>query len=781
MGRYYRHPVAPIIDYSYKLPFQELFQAMQMKEKTQAQSLKTMRDSEAAMDKMFKATPGAKPDEALRDEKMGEFNTFVQEMSQQDLTKGEAINSINDYISNFARDEDVVAITQRNAQYEKAMQDIKDYRKKNGMIDPTQTWFFQQSIADYNKGGYDRDASWSGVTGYYDYGDELRKIGETVEEEVTTKFGEDGRFYYTVKNTDRGLAKVRKAIYENMSPLSRAALQNEYAVMKDQFTRAGEELPEGMESFEEFVLQKSNSAASPFVKHDQEVTGRKESASYKQSVENAANMSMVTSPGMKVSAKDVSATRKTMRDTDLRRKGIANQLKGMGLDVDSGQDADQWLANNADKPGAAELYQEYLNAEEQLAAGKQFIQQINSGVTNKDPEYWQKHYDKLVNNGWIDNKGEIKVTDSKGQVKKVKMKSPEDLMNAMVENKFDIDIGERGAFEQVFDYAAYSLGILDEEGSLKNPFVSEVQHKDKTKVVDWNMFTENEVGMDARFQLELLSDEVNEDFEDYADEEEALGSNVSIVAPPDKSTLGGIRKNIQGVAQRGSGMFSSLESGKKLQEYFADTPLDRSKIQIDLTDGANAQGQPIVWVTGYDKDGKEVISKPFAYHAETDLEAQQLSEEIIKAGKINQNAGQIRLGERVAATPIHNRFKSTGLTDTDRVVQSIKRKPRFQDGPFAGRQGIINNIPGYQGEMGLFAEASATDKLLYTLVEKADDGSWVPLAYPKAVGRNGELENRAISAFGLSKLSWLLYKAQESLRTGQAYSWTQDSFVTVQE
>ena len=30
MGRYYRHPVAPIIDYSYKLPFQELFQAMQM-------------------------------------------------------------------------------------------------------------------------------------------------------------------------------------------------------------------------------------------------------------------------------------------------------------------------------------------------------------------------------------------------------------------------------------------------------------------------------------------------------------------------------------------------------------------------------------------------------------------------------------------------------------------------------------------------------------------------------------------------------------------------------
>ena len=121
MGRYYRHPVAPIIDYSYKLPFQELFQAMQMKEKTQAQSLKTMRDSEAKMNELFQATPGATPDEKMRDKKMADFNKFVTDMSQKDLTKGDAINDINNYITQFARDEDVQAISQRYNQYTQAI------------------------------------------------------------------------------------------------------------------------------------------------------------------------------------------------------------------------------------------------------------------------------------------------------------------------------------------------------------------------------------------------------------------------------------------------------------------------------------------------------------------------------------------------------------------------------------------------------------------------------------------------------------------------------------
>ena len=781
MGRYYKHPVAPIIDYSYKLPFQELFQAMQMKEKTQAQSLKTLRDSEAQMDSMFKATPGAKPDERVRKEKMEGFNSFVQEMSQQDLTKGDAINDINNYITKFARDEDVLAITQRNAQYDLAMKERKEYKKKNGVLAPDQDYFFSQSISDYNKkDAYDRDAQWASISGYHDYGKELRTIAKEVESTVTRMPGENGRFYYTVKNKDKGLAKISRAIQNNMSPLSKAALQNEFAVLRDQYARSSEEMPEGNDTFEEFVINKANNAAAPYVIHDQEMVGRRESAAYKQSIENAADMSIVTSPAMKISGKDVAAARNQMRQVNLSKQKAAGELKKLGFDVNSGQDIEEWLLQNPGENGAnagvVQQYQQLAQTEEQST---QFLDQINAGVVSKNPKYWEKTYNKLVADGWIDSDKYIQISNAEGKLEKIKMADADALMEAMVHNQFNIDDKERGWIEQKFDWAGEGLGLLDEEGYFKYGVLlgeSGVDFTDKVKA-----------GLDARFQMELLQDQVLDKFESYADEEEALGTNVNTLAVSPKSSLGVLAKNVQSVAQKGDGMFSSLESGKKLQEYFADTPLARDKIKVSLTDASNAEGFPIMWVTGYNKEGVEILSKPFAYHSATDAEMELIGDEIIKAGRLNNNSGQIRLGERSKAMPYKHQFEATGLTDTDRVVQSIKSKIPFPAGHFAaGRQAIINGIPSWDMKLGLMAEVTATDDLLYTLVEKLENGSWTPVAYENAINREGKPENRAISAIGLSKLSWLLYKEKESIESAKAgrptaYYRTNDDFVSIQE
>jgi len=113
MGRYYRHAVAPIIDYSYKLPFQELFKAMQMKEQQQQQAISSLQQSESQTNQAFQAASGLKYDNEIRDKKMTEFNDYISKMSTQDLTKMENINDINNYVKGFGRDKDVLAITKR--------------------------------------------------------------------------------------------------------------------------------------------------------------------------------------------------------------------------------------------------------------------------------------------------------------------------------------------------------------------------------------------------------------------------------------------------------------------------------------------------------------------------------------------------------------------------------------------------------------------------------------------------------------------------------------------
>ena len=167
MGRYYRHPVAPILDYSYKLPFAELFKAMQMKETKQQESLDSMRKSYNQMDSIFEAIPGAKYDVEMRDKKMGEFDNYVKTMSQKDLTKGDVINDINNYIGDFARNEDVKAIATRTNDYNAKMKELQASKAKHGINLPEERYWLDKSLQQYNEGeGYERDLTLGEVKGH---------------------------------------------------------------------------------------------------------------------------------------------------------------------------------------------------------------------------------------------------------------------------------------------------------------------------------------------------------------------------------------------------------------------------------------------------------------------------------------------------------------------------------------------------------------------------------------------------------------------------------------
>jgi hypothetical protein len=751
MGRYYKHPVAPIIDYSYKLPFQELFQAMQMREKTQAQSLKTLRDSEAQMNKMFKATPGAKPDEEVRKQKMNDFNTFVSEMSKQDLTKGESINDINNYITDFARDEDVQAISQRNSQYEASMQELKDFKKKNGMLTKDQRYFFDQSISDYNKGNeYDRDTQWSGVSGYYDYGKELREIGKVVEDQVITRPGEDGRFYYTIKNTTRDLKKVRDAIEGGMSSMSRSALANEFSVIQDQYRRAGEEMPEGNNTFEEFVINKSHNASLPFIKNDSEMTGRTESSAYKERMKGAGELTTGVSAVQSFSSTDVSSARNSRRENDLSLRKVTKLLKDRdGLDfADPNTNIEQWLENNKDNVGALESFQIYEDLQNKIGQSDQFLTQVNDGYanSNKGKDFWNTQYSNFserfltkTNNGDL-----LEWTDDDGNAHKERITNSKEFQDLIVSGR--LNISPRSEFRQILGDVFGAVPTGGGGSGKTGPGYRQAKLQD-------------------------IVDNTYSNLSDFADEEEGLSSNVSIVRPIDKSKAGQARINIQELAQSDAALFESLEGGEPLGNFLTTNKIKRGNIEVNLTDGANSDGKPIVWVSGFDDDGEKIVSKGFAFLDETGRTSQIISESIIAAGQLNGNEAQVKLGERVAATPELNRLRATGLLQSPNVVAAVKASKT---------QSIVNEVNGYNGLFSLRVSAP-NETLYYELLDP--DGEPVQLT---TLGPNNEVlpdddpENATLKGYNLSTIAWMLYKERLQKTQGTAYDKYSENFIRIQ-
>ncbi len=279
--------------------------------------------------------------------------------------------------------------------------------------------------------------------------------------------------------------------------------------------------------------------------------------------------------------------------------------------------------------------------------------------------------------------------------------------------------------------------------------------------------------------MQMLYDEVVSDFGDFAMEEEGLASNVTIINPSSASKLGRMRDLIQDNAQSSATIFKSLEGGETLGDFLeaktdGGTKVDRSKIRVDFTDGASANGNPVMWISAYDKDGKEVISKPFEYLAETDEESRLLSESVITAGQMNKNSSQIRLGERVAANPIKKNLEATGLLQTPSVVARIKS---------AGNEGIVNTVPGYEQKLRLHAIAP-NRKIHYTLLHEASPGNWEPVKLttvtPEGQLITDETQEDDLDADGLTKIAWLMWKEQRAAQTGTGYDPISDRFIKIQ-
>jgi len=478
-------------------------------------------------------------------------------------------------------------------------------------------------------------------------------------------------------------------------------------------------------------------------------------------------MTTGTSPVQSFNGADVSTAADTRRQTDLNLRATKNSLKELGLNVDNANaDVDSWLRQNQNNPQALELYEAYEGLSQQLQQSNQFLQQVNQGFVSQNPKYWEDRFADLQQAGWFERfKGKLPIKDAEGNTKFVKMENAEDLQNLVINNKMLMK--EQGVLGQVWDDVTDFLEFRDETGTFGLGTINPLADRwDPIKMAE---------DPDARWVIQQMVDEAYSDLRDYAEEEEGLSSNVTIVRPTDESKLGQVRNLIQDVAQDNSVLFKSLEGAGTLEDYLTENNINRKNIRINLTDGAAASGNPVVWISSVNDDGtadKKGISKGFEYLDETGRTSQALSELIIAAGQANQNAAQVRLGERVAANPIITKLRATGLTQSPSTVAMVKSQGT-----------VTNTIPGYNGQLKLMVTAP-NQKLHYTLLHE-ENGKWVPMTLTTASPEGGTLDannkgNTRMSSYNLATLSWLMYKELRADQTGTAYDPYSKTFIPVQ-
>jgi len=143
MGRFYQHTTSPVVDYSYDVPFTELWKALEYKQGRQDAALNKL---SIAKDKLtnLEYIPGSSDEEYLK-QKQAEYDALSEQVSGMDLSGNQA--ALNTAISDFA-DDPRLANVQRNATFYKEQQDR------------------MQTLADAGKLDYNNLPNWVGQTDF---------------------------------------------------------------------------------------------------------------------------------------------------------------------------------------------------------------------------------------------------------------------------------------------------------------------------------------------------------------------------------------------------------------------------------------------------------------------------------------------------------------------------------------------------------------------------------------------------------------------------------------
>jgi len=130
MGRFYKHTTSPVVDYSYDVPFTDLWKALEYKQGRQDTALNKL---SIAKDKLtnLEYIPGSSDEEYLK-QKQAEYDSLSEQVSGMDLSGNQA--ALNTAISDFA-DDPRLANVQRNATFYKEQQDRMQTLADSGMLD----------------------------------------------------------------------------------------------------------------------------------------------------------------------------------------------------------------------------------------------------------------------------------------------------------------------------------------------------------------------------------------------------------------------------------------------------------------------------------------------------------------------------------------------------------------------------------------------------------------------------------------------------------------------
>jgi len=768
MGRYYRHAVAPIIDYSYKLPFQELFKAMQMKEQQQQQAISSLQQSESQTNQAFQAASGLKYDNEIRDKKMTEFNDYISKMSTQDLTKMENINDINNYVKGFGRDKDVLAITKRKQDYDAKNQLLADSRKKHGVTFESEKYWFNDSIRRYNEGdGYMRELDLGSVQGHYDYMKDLTDIGKMVKPDVTSRLGEDGKYYYTVKNTNVSRAKLESAIASAMPEGARQALKNDFYVQRDKAQRAGtlEEQPY-LNDFYDFVKVKAAGAATPFVQHQQEYTGRGILPEYTQGLKDkagAAQMIQMKAPPIKVADGSISKSLNDRRKAAADLKAIQGQLAKTGfgqqkLDINDPKAIEEYLIQN---PNEGEMLMTYKQQIDQLSGvvnnENSILNQTNNAFIQSDQgkDYWNNQYNKIKTFHKMEN-NEFTWQDKDGKERKATINSGEDLMNFMVNGKANV--------EDEYDW-------YDEINPFSSNFWMGTTRQAASAVAGPDTFTKRiPKTSHGEYMLQELLANVTTELQDYAENED-ITSNLNLLAGPKDSAIGQQQEMVHKILQEGQGQFFSANDATPLRDLIQDQKVKwddvRKRTEVNLTDGVGKNGLPMVWITAYNKDGtKKIVDQAFEMQTQDASLTNFLADQSIAAGLAKNNPAFVRSGETMKARHLKDSLRGTNLYDTIGNAKLIQNSPTRDEREI---QYIQRGVPGHPN---LALKATAlTGSLVYTLMQPVpnQEGEWMPVKH-REINEQGELlssdqvdtrlspELKSVSATNMAALSWMWWK-----------------------
>ena len=130
MGRFYKHTTSPVVDYSYDVPFTELWKSLEYKQGRQDTALNKL---SIAKDKLtnLEYIPGSSDEEYLK-QKQADYDALSEQVSGMDLSGNQG--ALNTAISEFA-DDPRLANVQRNASFYKEQQDRMQTLADQGMLD----------------------------------------------------------------------------------------------------------------------------------------------------------------------------------------------------------------------------------------------------------------------------------------------------------------------------------------------------------------------------------------------------------------------------------------------------------------------------------------------------------------------------------------------------------------------------------------------------------------------------------------------------------------------